>query len=81
MLTLGIKDRRPVVVVTKTHRLEGEMAVVPGGRLIDELNKRRSFIPLTNVSIFEVQGTDPLGRMDFVAVQKKLVIMVAPLPT
>lgn len=74
----AVKERIPVVLLTTTYRLEGEMHVVPGGRLLDEINKERDFIPLTNATVYDISGETPLDTLDFIAVNKNLVVMVAP---
>lgn len=74
----AVKERIPVVLLTTSYRLEGEMHVVPGGRLLDEINKERGFIPLTNATVYDVSGETPLDTLDFIAVNKNLVVMIAP---
>ncbi len=74
----AVKERIPVVLLTTSYRLEGEMHVVPGGRLLDEINKERDFIPLTNATVYDISGETPLDTLDFIAVNKNLVVMVAP---
>ncbi|MBM3463896.1 MAG: hypothetical protein FJX76_17510 [Armatimonadetes bacterium] len=74
----AVKEKIPVILLTNSYRLEGEMHVVPGGRLLDEINKERDFIPITNATVYEVAGEAPLDTLDFIAVNKSLVVMVAP---
>ncbi len=78
MAVRAVKEKVPVILMTTTYRLEGEMHVVPGGRLLDEINKERDFIPMTNASIFDPRGEQHLDTLDFIAVNKALVVMVAP---
>jgi MinD-like ATPase involved in chromosome partitioning or flagellar assembly len=52
--------------------------VVPGGRLLDEINKERDFIPITNATVYDISGETPLDTLDFVAINKSLVVLVAP---
>ena len=33
------KERVPVILLTASYRIEGDMHVVPGGRMLDEINK------------------------------------------
>lgn len=72
------KERVPVILLTASYRIEGEMHVVPGGRMLDEINKERDFIPVTNATVYEITGDAPLDSLDFIAINKKLVVMVAP---
>lgn len=74
----AVKEKIPVILLTTTYRLEGEMHVVPGGRLLDEINKERDFIPVTNATVYDITGETPLDTLDFIAVNKGLVVMVAP---
>lgn len=74
----AVKEKVPVILLTTTYRLEGEMHVVPGGRLLDEINKERDFIPVTNATVYDISGETPLDTLDFLAVNKSLVVMVAP---
>jgi len=74
----AVKEKVPVILLTTTYRLEGEMHVVPGGRLLDEINKERDFIPITNATVYDISGETPLDNLDFIAVNKSLVVMVAP---
>lgn len=74
----AVKEKIPVILLTTTYRLEGEMHVVPGGRLLDEINKERDFIPVTNATVYDISGETPLDTLDFIAVNKSLVVMVAP---
>lgn len=78
MSVRAVKERVPVILLTSSYRLEGEMHVVPGGRLLDEINKERDFIPVTCATIYDITGEQPLDTLDFIAVNKSLVVMVAP---
>ncbi len=78
MSVRAVKEKIPVILLTTTYRLEGELHVVPGGRLLDEINKERDFIPITNATVYDVSGETPLDTLDFIAVNKSLVVMVAP---
>ena len=78
MSVKAMKEKIPVVLLTTSYRLEGEMHVVPGGRLLDEINKERGFVPLTNATVYDVTGETPLDTLDFIAVNKNLVVMIAP---
>lgn len=74
----AVKEKVNVIFLTDSYRLEGEMHVTPGGRLLDEINKERGFVPLTNVTIFDISGDHPLDTLEFIAVNKNLVVMIAP---
>ena len=78
MAVRAVKEKVPVILMTTTYRLEVEMHVVPGGRVLDEIIKERDFIPLTNATVYDVGGETPLDTLEFVAINKNLVILVAP---
>ena len=78
MAVKTVKEKVPVIVLTTFYRLEGDMHVVPGGRLLDEINRERGFIPLTNATLFDPVSGQPVDTLEFIAVNKELVLMVAP---
>lgn len=74
----AIKEKVPVIILAAGYRVEGEMHVAPGGRLLDEINRERDFLPLTNATIYDVTGEVPIDTLEFLAVNKSLAVMVAP---
>ncbi|MCL5035884.1 MAG: hypothetical protein M1269_02090 [Chloroflexi bacterium] len=74
----AIKEKVPVIILAAGYRVEGEMHVAPGGRLLDEINRERDFLPLTNATIYDVTGEVPLDTLEFLAVNKDMTVMVAP---
>ena len=72
------KERVPVILLTSSYRIEGDMHVVPGGRMLDEINKERDFIPVTNATVYELNGDTPLDSLDFITINKNQIVMVAP---
>lgn len=72
------KEKVAVIIITTSYRLEGEMHVVPGGRLLDEINRERTFIPLTNATLYDPGSGQPIDTLDFIAINKELVLMIAP---
>jgi hypothetical protein len=74
----SVKESIRVILLTTTYRVEGHIHVVPGGRLLDEINKEREFIPVTKASIYTIDGEAPLDTLDFVAINKTQVVMIAP---
>lgn len=75
----SVKETIRVLLMTSSLRFEGDVHVVPGGRLLDEINKDRDFIPLTRVDVYAISEATPLDSLDFIAVNKSQVVMVAPL--
>lgn len=78
MAVRAVKEKLSIILLTAGYRLEGEMHVSPGGRLLDEVNKERDFIPVTNATVYDTAGQTALDTLEFIAVNKTLVIMVAP---
>lgn len=78
MAVRAVKESIRVILLTGTYRVEGYIHVVPGGRLLDEVNKEREFIPVTKASIYALDGEAPLDTLDFVAINKAQVVMIAP---
>lgn len=70
------KEKMPVIVLTKYSKIVGDAHITPGGRLLDELNKGRNFIPITNAKFYDVSGKDLIETVDFVAVNKDHVIYI-----
>lgn len=67
-----------VIVLTTAYRLEGEIYVEGGANLMDELNKVREFVPLHNATIFDPVNGQALDKLEFIAVNKPQVLMIAP---
>ena len=78
MAVRAVKESIRVILLTSTYRVEGYIHVVPGGRLLDEVNKEREFIPITKASIYALDGEAPLDTLDFDAINKNQVVMIAP---
>lgn len=73
-----VKEKIKVIIITAQMRLQGDMHVVPGGRLLDEINKEREFLPVTDVTIYDVQGENIIDTLEFIAVNKHLILLIAP---
>lgn len=67
-----------VIVLTTAYRLEGEIQVSEGATLMDELNRAREFIPLHKATLFDPVGGQALDTLEFIAVNKPQVLMIAP---
>lgn len=72
------KEKISVVVITTSVRIVGEMHIVPGGRLLDEVNKEREFLPITGATIYDVQGENIIDTLDFIAVNRNQILLIAP---
>lgn len=73
------KEKIRVIVITAHMRLEGDMHVVPGGRLLDEINKEREFLPVTDATIYDVQGENVIDTLEFIAINKHQILLIAPI--
>ena len=73
------KERRLVIVLVGNYRLEGEMHVLPGARISDELNKTNQFLPLTNVSIFSLDDSKLIDTVPLVLVNKDMISLLVPI--
>ncbi len=65
-------------VQTTTHRIQGNIHTEEGERLKDMLNNPDDFIAMTEVVVYDGDGSI-LYRADFVAVQRHHIIWVIPL--
>jgi hypothetical protein len=75
------KERKEVVIFTHHHKVVGEMYLMMDSRISDELNvKIREFIPVTNASIYAINGDCLLYTADFVSVNKHAIDIVLALP-
>ncbi len=74
----AVKETIRVVLLTNTHRLEGDVHVVPGGRLLDEINKERDFLPLTKADIYDLNSSTLIDSLQFIAINKSQIVMIAP---
>ena len=74
----AVKEILPVTILTQQgYRLVGDMHIMPGSRLTDEINRAQTSLPLTQVSIFNRQG-HLITSMDVMLVNKSNVVLVAP---
>ncbi len=65
------KTKKNAIVYTSLHRLEGELHIPTGLRLIDALNATdKPFLAMTNVKIFSHDGSEPIKTVPFLIVSK-----------
>ncbi len=75
------REKLIVVIITEDYKVEGEVHIQPAGRLTDYVNSQTSenFIAVTNAVITSLsQISDPL-KVDYLALNKKDIIMIYPL--
>ena len=63
-----------VVIQTHKNKIRGIMHKPQDNRLIDKLNKDDKFLPVTQVVIYDEEGTAELHRTDFLAVNCSEII-------
>lgn len=71
------KDPVQSIIQTTTHRIEGNVYIKRGERLIDELKSSGQFIAITDARISLPQG-EILYNPDFLSVNKDHIIWIIP---
>lgn len=71
------KEKVAVVVMTERFRIEGEIFLVAGSRLMDEMNRERGFVPLTNVKVTDLNKTNASDKIDFIALNKESIVFIS----
>lgn len=72
------KEARRVVIFVENYRIEGYMYLIPGARIVDELNKNIQFLPLTDCIIYDKDSSLEIDRVNFMVINKSLVSLVFP---
>ncbi len=72
------KEARRVVIFSENYRIEGYMYLIPGARIVDELNKNIQFIPLTDCIIYDKDSSLEIDRVNFMVVNKNMISLVFP---
>ncbi len=68
------KEPIQVVIQTRNNRIHGTMHKRSDHRMIDKLNKAEAFIPLTAVTVMDVNGKTELLKNDFLALNREEII-------
>ncbi len=63
-----------VIIQTRNNRIHGTMHKRSDNRMIDKLNKEGAFIPLTDVTVMDVDGKTELLKNDFLALNLSEII-------
>lgn len=66
----------PVVIQTFHNRIIGNLHTRENERIKDALNSNEPFIALTQVQIFDMNGTVELNKSDFLAINRNKIIWV-----
>jgi hypothetical protein len=73
------KERIHVMVITKDHRIDGDLHVLEGSRLTDSLNSRgKDFYALTNAHIFRISDDELVASPPFIAVSREAIAAIFP---
>lgn len=76
------KSQIPTLIYTSTHRIEGTYFKLPDARLLDDLNARKDFIPLSQVRVSSLQNENEiLFESDLVIVNKHQIALLVFDPT
>lgn len=69
-----------VIIITPSHKIEGDIYILPGSRLTDLLNvkARNDFIPVTSAVIY-TQAQESAGEeVDFISLNRDSIVMIWP---
>ncbi len=73
------KEKRRVIILTNSVRIEGEMHLVSGTRLTDIVNvKTKDFFPITNAKVFADSG-EAMYDLDYLAVNRETIVAIFPI--
>ncbi len=65
------------IVYTATHRIEGIYFKIPDARLLDDLNARKDFIPLSQVKVSSLQNEhEVLFESKFVIINRQQIALL-----
>ena len=75
------KDRLLVAIYTQNFKIAGELHIQPASRLTDFINGEtdQSFVAVTNAEVSNVSDGQPVGKVDFLAINRSHITMVFPL--
>jgi len=73
------KDTVRVMIITKDHRIEGDMHILEGSRLTDALNsKGKDFYAITEAKIWRVSDETLLASPEYLAVARESIAAIFP---
>ncbi len=73
------KNTIRVMIITKDHRIEGEMHILEGSRLTDALNaKSKDFYALTSAKIWGVSDNQLVASPEYVAIARDAITAIFP---
>jgi hypothetical protein len=73
------KDTIRVMIITKDHRVEGDIHVLEGSRLTDSLNsKGKDFYAITNATIHRLEDDRLVASPPFIVVAREAISAIFP---
>jgi len=73
------KELRRVVVFIENFRIEAYAHLIPGSRIVDELNKSTQFFVLTDCTIYDKDTSLEVDKVDLMVINKNRVSIVFPI--
>lgn len=78
-MAITSKSTIRVMIITKDHRISGDMHVLEGSRLTDALNsKSKDFYALTNAEVFRLSDDQLMARAEYMAVAREAISAIFP---
>lgn len=71
------KNKIPALIQTVTHLIQGHIHIHPNIRLLDELNRAKEFIPVTQAVVLGPDGKE-LYRAEFMTLRTSQIVWVFP---
>jgi len=71
------KNEIPALIQTVTHLVQGHIYIHPNIRLVDELNRAKEFIPVTQAVVLGPDGKE-LYRAEFMTLRTSQIVWVFP---
>ncbi|HEY4718283.1 MAG TPA: hypothetical protein VIH14_04655 [Anaerolineales bacterium] len=66
----------PVIIQTTHNRIHGNLHVRENERIKDALNSNELFLAITNVQIFNLDGSVELKKSEFLAINRSHIIWI-----
>ena len=66
----------PVVIQTKTNRINGTLHLRANERIKDTLNSSEEFLAITNAQVFDADGNAMIYETGFLAINRRAIVWV-----
>jgi hypothetical protein len=76
----GRREKLEVVIYTQSHKIVGNIHIMPAGRLVDFMNSKTAdlFIVVTSADVYTLPEEKLLQSADFFAINRHAIMMVFP---